>query len=84
MFHKLIVGSVAALALCALLAYAPSAQAHDRVYVYQPYQSHYAVVYRTYGFGPWRVFAVFHSQRAAHHTAESLRFQGFNAHVVYR
>ena len=84
MFRQLIFGSVAALALLAPLVYAPSAQAHDRSYVYQPYHPHYEVIYRSYGIGPWRVYAVFHSQRAAHHTAESLRFQGFSARVVHR
>jgi hypothetical protein len=84
MFRKLIFCGLTGLALLTPLAFTPAAQAHDRVYVNQPYHWHYAVIYRTYEYGPWRVFAVFHSQRAAHHTAESLRFQGFNARVVYQ
>jgi hypothetical protein len=84
MFRKWIFGGIAGLAVLTPLTFAPSAQAHDRVYVNELYHSHHAVIYRTYGFGPWRVYAVFHSQRAAHHTAESLRFQGFNARVVHR
>jgi hypothetical protein len=83
MFRKLIFSGLAVLGLLTPLAFTPSLQAHDRVYVYQPYHRHYAVIYRSYPFGYWRTYAVFHSHRAAHETAESLRFQGINARVVY-
>jgi hypothetical protein len=85
MFRKLIFGGIAAFGLLTAFAFVPAAQAHDRVYVYSPYQHHrYAVIYRDYWYGPWRTYAVFHSHRAAHETAESLRFRGINARVVYR
>ena len=89
MFRKLLFGGIAALGLLTSLTFVPAAQAHDRVYhdrayVYQPHHHPYAVIYRDFGFGPWRVYAVFHSHRAAHETAESLRFRGINARVVDR
>ena len=84
MFRKLLFGGIAALGLLTTLAFVPAAQAHDRVYVYQPHHHHYAVIYRDYWYGPWRTYAVFHSHRAAHETAESLRFRGINARVVDR
>jgi len=89
MFRKLLFSGLAVLGLLTPLAFVSPAQAHDRVYVYQPYvypphHRHYAVIVRDYWYGPWRVYAVFHSHRAAHETAESLRFRGINARVVYR
>jgi hypothetical protein len=89
MLRKLLFSGLAALGLLTSTAFIPAAQAQDRVYVYSPYHHHhydyhYAVIYRDYWYGPWRVYAVFHSRHAAHETAESLRFRGINARVVYR
>jgi hypothetical protein len=84
MFRKMIISGAAAVAFLIPLASPSSAQAHDGVYVYHRHYSHYAVVCPTYPFGQWRVYGVFHTPRAAHEAAESLRFRGINARVVYR
>jgi hypothetical protein len=85
MFRKLLFSGLAAVGLLTSTAFVSTAQAHDRVYVYSPYHHyHYAVMVQDYWYGPWRVYAVFHSNRAAHESAASLRFRGINARVVYR
>jgi hypothetical protein len=84
MFRKILFTGVAAVAFLIPFTVPSSAQAHDGVYVYHGHYSHYAVVYRSYPFGQWRVYGVFHSPRTAHEAAENLRFRGINARVVYR
>ncbi len=84
MFRKMIISGAAAVALLIPLASPSSAQAHDGVYVYHGHHQHYAVVYRSYPFGQWRVYGVYHSPRTAHETAENLRFRGISARIVYR
>ena len=88
MFRKLLFSGLAALGLLTSTALVPAAQAHDRDYDhhrhYHHYDHHYAVVYRDFWYGPWRVYEVFHSSRTAHETAEGLRFRGIPARVVYR
>jgi hypothetical protein len=84
MFRKLLFSGITVIGLLLPMAYATSAQAHDRVYVYQPYHHHYAVIYRASPFGPWRVYAISHSHRSAFQIAENLRLQGFSARIVYR
>ena len=87
MFRKWLFSGVVSLGLLTSTAVVPSAQAHDRDYDHHRhhhYDHHYAVIYRDFWHGPWRVYGVFHSPRAAHETAEGLRFRGINARVVYR
>jgi hypothetical protein len=84
MFRKLFLGGLVAIGLLTPLAMVPAAQAHDRVYVYQPYHRHYAVIYQAHPFGSWRVYAISNSHRSASMIAENLRFQGWNARVVHR
>jgi len=85
MLRKLLFSGLAALGLLTSTAFVPAAQAHDGSYEHhRHHHHHYAVVYRDFWYGPWRVYGVYHSQRAAHETADSLRFRGINARVVYR
>jgi hypothetical protein len=92
MFRKLLFSGVTVLGLMTSTTLVPSAQADDRDHEHHRhhhrydhhYDRHYAVVYQDFWYGPWRVYGIFHSSRAAHETAESLRFRGIPARVVYR
>jgi hypothetical protein len=83
MFRKILCGGIAMLGLLAPLSYTSSAQARDVVYVYPHHHPRYEVIYRPSPFQPWRVYAVFHSPRAAHDAAIALRFQGFQTRVIH-
>jgi hypothetical protein len=84
MFRKLLLSGITALAFMTPLAFTSTAQAHDEPYRHHYHHARYAVVYRAYPFGYWQTYGVFGSRHTAHEVAESLRFQGFNARVVYR
>ena len=84
MFRKLLFIGIAAVTFLLPGVFISSAQAQEGRYLDYPYHHRYTVVYRTSPFDPWRVYGVFHGNRAAQNTAASLRFQGFPARVIYR
>ncbi len=79
--HKLVLTSLAALALLAPAGLVPQAWAGDRPAVGHGHHAHYAVYYRHGHHHPWRLHGEYHSRHEAEHAADQLRHQGYEARV---